>query len=139
MISIIDSVFTVVFYVMRWIKLDPTCDSDKPVGGPIFTAICMNKDRWWKTAEITMVGCDQATGREAPKSWRSRLDLWTIAEPQSRTNPHKRIKILEYELGVPEEPSRIPVKQSLTSLRRTRKKLGVSHSALFCNTIWWIS
>ena len=60
--------------------------------GPIFTTVGHDQDNLqqgsgdkrvtcWRTAEAK-VGCDQATGREAPKPRRLWLDLQMTAEPQ---------------------------------------------------------
>jgi len=48
---------------------------------------------------VTKVGCDQATGREAPKPRRFQLHLRTIIEPQSRTKPQRRTEAVEHEVG----------------------------------------
>jgi hypothetical protein len=52
-----------------------------------------------------MVGGDQATRKEKPKPFGLQLNLRTIAEPQSGTNPRKRPRSLEHELVDLEEIS----------------------------------
>jgi hypothetical protein len=70
---------------------------------------------------LTKVECDEATGREAPKPRRLRLDLRTTTEPQVGTNPHNTA----WSNGSRTTRSRGSQRDLFTIPRRTRKNKGV--------------
>jgi hypothetical protein len=74
----------------------------------------------WGSFIPAMVGCDQPTGREAPKPRRLRLDLRTTAEPQPELIHTKRGS----RTGTLRARTSGSQTNLLTSPRRTRKNKG---------------